>query len=89
MTLIMYILRLISGADPGFQARGAEHVFIPEIIHIAYYVKFMLCLLSFIILSSKNVIFKCKNYLPHLLFHVQIVFFRNSFFRHLNKALII
>jgi hypothetical protein len=22
MTLIMYILRLISGADPGFQARG-------------------------------------------------------------------
>jgi hypothetical protein len=38
---------------------------------------------------SKNVIFKCKNYVPHLLFHVQIVFFRNSFFRHLSKALII
>ena len=38
---------------------------------------------------TKNVIFKCKNYVPHLLFHVQIVFFRNSFFRHLNKALII
>jgi hypothetical protein len=38
---------------------------------------------------SKNVIFKCKNYVPHLLFHVQNVFFRNSFFRHLNKALII
>jgi hypothetical protein len=33
---------------------------------------------------SKNVIFKCKNYVPHLLFHVQIVFFH-----HLNKALII
>ena len=33
---------------------------------------------------SKNVIFKCKNYVPHLLFHVQIVYFR-----HLNKALII
>jgi hypothetical protein len=29
------------------------------------------------------------NYVPHLLFHVQIVVFRNSFFRHLNKALII
>ena len=38
---------------------------------------------------SKNVIFKCKNYVPHLLFHVQIIFFRNSFFRHLNKALTI
>ena len=38
---------------------------------------------------SKNVIFKCKNYVPHLLFHVQIVVFRNSFFRHLNKALMI
>jgi hypothetical protein len=38
---------------------------------------------------KKYVIFKCKNYVPHLLFHVQIVFFRNSFFRHLNKALII
>ena len=38
---------------------------------------------------SKNVIFKCKNYVPHLLFHLQIVYFRNSFFRHLNKALII
>ena len=38
---------------------------------------------------SKNVIFKCKNHVPHLLFHVQIVVFRNSFFRHLNKALII
>ena len=38
---------------------------------------------------SRNLIFKCKNYVPHLLFHVQIVFFRNSFFRHLNKALII
>ena len=38
---------------------------------------------------SENVIFKCKNYVPHLLFHVQIVDFRNSFFRHLNKALII
>jgi hypothetical protein len=37
----------------------------------------------------KNVIFKYKNYVPHLLFHVQIVVFRNSFFRHLNKALII
>ena len=24
MTLIMYILRLISGADPGFQVRGGE-----------------------------------------------------------------
>ena len=24
MTLIMYILRLISGADPGFQVRGAD-----------------------------------------------------------------
>ena len=24
MTLIKYILRLISGADPGFQARGAD-----------------------------------------------------------------
>ena len=24
MTLIMYILRSISGADPGFQVRGAE-----------------------------------------------------------------
>jgi hypothetical protein len=24
MTLIMYILRSISGADPGFQARGAD-----------------------------------------------------------------
>jgi hypothetical protein len=35
---------------------------------------------------SKNVIFKCKNYVPHLLFHVQIVVFRNSFFRHINKA---
>jgi hypothetical protein len=38
---------------------------------------------------SKNVIFKCKNYVPHLLFRVQIVFFSNSFFRHLNKALIL
>ena len=38
---------------------------------------------------KKYAIFKCKNYVPHLLFHVQIVFFRNSFFRHLNKALII
>jgi hypothetical protein len=38
---------------------------------------------------SKNVFFKCKNYVPHLLFHVQIVVFRNSFFRYLNKALII
>jgi hypothetical protein len=37
----------------------------------------------------KNVIFKYKNYVPHLLFHFQIVVFRNSFFRHLNKALII
>ena len=27
-----------------------RNVFIPEIIHIAYYVKFMLCLLSFIML---------------------------------------
>jgi hypothetical protein len=36
---------------------------------------------------SKNVIFKCKNYVPHILFHVQIVVFRNSFFRHFNKAL--
>jgi hypothetical protein len=35
---------------------------------------------------SENVIFKCKNYVPHLLFHVQIVVFRNSFFRHLNTA---
>jgi hypothetical protein len=33
--------------------------------------------------------FKCNNYVPHLLFHVQIVVFRNSFFRHLNKALIV
>ena len=33
--------------------------------------------------------FKCKNYVPHLLFHVQIVVFRDSFFRHINKALII
>jgi hypothetical protein len=24
MTLIMYILRLISGTDPGFQVRGAD-----------------------------------------------------------------
>ena len=24
MTLIMYILRLMSGADPGFQVRGAD-----------------------------------------------------------------
>jgi hypothetical protein len=24
MTLIMYILRLISGADPGFQVRGTD-----------------------------------------------------------------
>ena len=37
----------------------------------------------------KNVIFKYKNYVPHLLFHFQIVVFRNSLFRHLNKALII
>jgi hypothetical protein len=34
---------------------------------------------------SKNVIFKCKNYVPHLLFHVKIVVFRNSIFRHLNE----
>jgi hypothetical protein len=40
-------------------------------------------------MGDKNVIFKCKNYVPHLLFHVQIVVFRNSFFRHLNKASII
>jgi hypothetical protein len=37
---------------------------------------------------SENVIFKCKNYVPHILFHVQIVVFRNSFVRHFNKALI-
>jgi hypothetical protein len=38
---------------------------------------------------SENIIFECKNYVPHLLFHVQIVVFRDSFFRHINKALII
>ena len=27
MTLIMYILRSISGADPGFQIRGADQTF--------------------------------------------------------------
>jgi hypothetical protein len=26
---------------------------------------------------SKNVIFKYKNYVPHLLFHIQIIFFHN------------
>jgi hypothetical protein len=34
---------------------------------------------------SKNFIFKWKNYVPHLLFHVQIVVFRNSFFRHFRS----
>ena len=72
---------------------GLFHVIKSLIILIASFVRGYIMMLKLHELSqeilSKNVIFKCKNYVPHLLFHVQIVFFRNSFFRHLNKALII
>jgi hypothetical protein len=72
---------------------GLFHVIKSLIILIASFVKGYIMMLKLHEWSqeiwSKNVIFKCKNYVPHLLFHVQIVFFRNSFFRHLNKALII
>ena len=44
---------------------------------------------------SKNVIFKCKNYVPHLLLlsvyiimSLKMSIVRNSFFRHVKKDLI-
>ena len=67
---------------------GLFHVIKSLIIFIASFVRGYIMMLK-LHEWSKNVIFKCKNYVPHLLFHLQIVVFRNSFFRHLSKALII
>jgi hypothetical protein len=72
---------------------GLLHVIKSLIILIASFVRGYIMMLKLHEWSqetrSKNVIFKCKNYVPHLLFYVQTVLFRNSFFRHLYKALII
>ena len=66
---------------------GLFHVIKSLIIFIASFVRGYIMMLKLHEWSheiwSENVIFKCKNYVPHLLFHVQIVVFRNSFFRHL------
>jgi hypothetical protein len=66
---------------------GLFHVIRSLIILIASFVRGYIMMLKLHEWSqeiwSKNVIFKCKNYVPHLLFHVQIVFFRNSFFHQL------
>ena len=35
----------------------------------------------------KTIIFHCKNYIPHLFFHVQNVFLRDKFFHHDKKIL--
>jgi hypothetical protein len=72
---------------------GLFHVIKSHIILIPSFVRGYIMMLKLHEWSqetwSKNVIFKCKNYVPHLLFHIQTVLFRNSCFRHLNKALII
>jgi hypothetical protein len=58
---------------------ASEHDFIPEINPH--------CILSQI--YSLFIEFYYALFFKDMQFHVQIVVFRNSFFRHLNKALII
>jgi hypothetical protein len=63
---------------------GLLHVIKSLIILMASFVRGYIMMLKWHEWSqeiwSKNVIFKCKNYVPHLLFHVQIVFFGTKFY---------